>query len=217
MNDHMLLSRLLTLPPLSYEPGSWKTVSSFGLALVEAREATGRDRTTGERVKNDPPTQFLGAVGYMCLLDLIGTAFESLKTDRRQTRVTSKGFRRALERFTDLGQDRIDVLYALRCALVHDYSLMNNSGPKELDHVFTTAWDEHTPLIELPEEQDRWDGRQESESFERSGSTTVNLLAFIDICESVVKTICDLHSTNDLALAIPSETVNHRYLMWRMT
>ncbi len=122
-----------------------------------------------------------------------------------------------MERFTDLAHHQIDVLYALRCAFVHDYSLMNNSRRKELVHVFTTAWDEHTPLIELPEEKDRWDGRPEAESLERADSTTVNLLAFTEICESIVKTICGLHSTNDLALAIPSETVNHRYLMWRMT
>jgi hypothetical protein len=98
-------------------------ISSFWMAVGNAREATGRDLGTGA-VKDEPSTgSWIGAIGYMVLLDQIGTSLKPSTVPR----VTDQAIICALKHWTSLDDDSIEALYALRNALAHDYSLFNQN------------------------------------------------------------------------------------------
>lgn len=97
---------------------------------------------------------WLGAIGYLLLLDQIGTAVEPAGAARSQ-RVS---ILRALEWWspgvTEKGRKAI---HALRCALGHDYSLFNtNSNDFDLQHEFRLHRGKGH-LVQLP--ADPWQGK----------------------------------------------------------
>jgi hypothetical protein len=110
-------------------------VSCFHAALRDARGVTGRDLGTGQCVDEpDRSGNWLGAIGYLLLLDQLGTAVRPAAVVGGD----SGSIIRALEWFapgvTGVGRKAI---YALRNALAHDYSLFNkNDKDPELQHEF---------------------------------------------------------------------------------
>lgn len=193
--------------PYSENSVSHLTPSSFWLVLRDARVASGRDPRSGERVTMQPATMWLGAVGYLILLDQIGSAL------RRPSRPsTGHPIIRALAMFSDVLPNDRRVLYALRCALAHDYSLVNVGSAG--DHLFRLEWDEMLPLVRMPPSP--WTGEYselQGVPDRRPGDTMVNLLALTEVSESVVQTVFKAHAENDLVMAVTGTEAAHRYFV----
>lgn len=105
--------------------GPDRIISSYHAALGDARRATARDRTTGRVTGADgDPGSWLGAIGYLVLLDEIGSA---LRPRGGRTVAKPNTIEQALRDFSPdpLSRRDLTAIYALRCSLAHDYSLYN--------------------------------------------------------------------------------------------
>jgi hypothetical protein len=211
------------LSPRSHFPPGIYFESSLSAILRDARGATGRD---DEGVL--PPDRahegrsWLGALGYLCLIDQVGTAV-------RPKRVTTipldehwpPSFVRGLARFApDLVSSPLDraALYGVRCALAHDFSLVNmgNDGrvrgekkpprpgtQRLIDrlHVFNYTFDPERPLVDHAVQLWRrttWTPRPEQ-------MTVVNLYKVGNLAESIVATAQAMHVAGRL-------TINDEYV-----
>lgn len=196
------LAHFLYKPALMPGPGVVTSWSGFWLALRDARVTAGRNADTGAIVNPDPPTKWLGAVGYMVLLDQLGTAVH-----RPSVPTTGAPILRTLEAFTNLSDADRKVVYALRCALAHDFSLVNKGGAG--DHLFRLVWDPTSPLIAHP--ATAWDGDYAHAA--TSDDTVVNLRQLIEVSEQVVAEVFNAHAKGDLALLVPVNEAEHRYFV----
>jgi hypothetical protein len=166
-------------------------ISSFVAALRDARQATGRDLNTGAVLDETQTGSWLGAIGYLLLLDQIGTAVEPASAGNRQ----QVSILRALEWWspgvTEKGRKAI---YALRCALAHDYSLFNpNSRDPDLQHEFRLHRGKGH-LVQLPAHS--WQGNYSG----LQDPTTVSLAVLGDRVEQVVLEVVAAHSRGELRI-----------------
>lgn len=169
--------------------------SSLIGAIRDAREATGRNLKTGEKIIGKPHGSWLGALGYFTVLDQVGTCFKEKKAPVDKLR----GVTAALTRFSNLEETVVDALYALRCSFAHDFSLFNfNKKKASLCHRFTLVADPAYPLIVLPETC--WDG--DSYDDRPAVFTLVNLLAFGDVVEAIYARLLELAEMNDLDIIL---------------
>ena len=128
-------------------------VSSFRACLEDARLATGRNLVTGDVEDELKTGNWLGAVGYMTLLDQIGACFGRPGVTDRDGRPIV----RCLSHWAPEVDDRERLaLYALRCALAHDYSLLNWHSDQRLQHHFKLDQAIDGPVVQLPGK--RWSG-----------------------------------------------------------
>jgi hypothetical protein len=183
-----------------------KYVSSLIAFLGDARTAAGRD-SEGRLQPGRRGESWLAATAYLGLLDQIGTTFMVAGT-----RPTGRAIEHALRAFSTIqDQPTLDVLYALRCALVHDYSLANPgcTGGKatDLTHFFRLTADSTTPLIQFPSV--RWDGNYANVS--RQHETLVNLQKVGDLAEDVVDRLRAEHRAGTLDIRLGLEEFEHRY------
>ncbi len=108
---------------------SWSSVAA---AIRDARRVTGRNCESGifadKLPENTDPGMWLGAIGYMAVIDQLGKIF------------CCNWAHSDLDKFCDVicrfGPKRVSsgdarILYKLRCALVHDYSLLGTKGDKK--------------------------------------------------------------------------------------
>lgn len=171
--------------------------SSFSQCLSLARHETRRDQVSGEKFKAEIHSSFLGASGYFSLLDQIGNCF----IPNNPKDAFLKGLKSSLLEFTDLNQDDRDSLYALRCSLVHDFSFVNKD-PR--DHKgkyfrrFTVVSDKRDGVIRAADR--KWTGDLSDNSPE--GFTFVNLEAFGDLVEDVVKKLKDLVESDAISIRL---------------
>ena len=91
------------LAPRVIRPDGLTFESSFAALLRDARQATSRDDTTGAlpRRRAYEGRSWLGALGYLCLIDQVGTAVRPKRTTKiplSQREPTS--FMRCLRRFS---------------------------------------------------------------------------------------------------------------------
>ncbi|WP_410626336.1 hypothetical protein [Amycolatopsis sp. cmx-8-4] len=150
--------------------------------LREARRATGRDRETGriEPGKAALSGNWLGAVGYLLLVDQVGSA----------CRAPGPPVVRALRQFAPrVGEPEREALYALRCSLVHDFGLVTVGGPGRTHHFMPADAAGSGPVVRLPPEP--WDGRVEH--CRRLNATWVDLRALGDLAEEVVRRFAGRH------------------------
>jgi hypothetical protein len=182
--------------------------SGFMHALAEARGATARDTSTGQKLPDSVGKHgsWLGAVGYFALLDQIGKCFKP----RGAPRVRGNAIRQALKHFSSLRDQEIDALYALRCAFAHDYSLINVK-PKQasLTHIFAVGQGAMPSVPSLPAK--RWNGSLTG--VDPSCQTVVSLEAFGDLVEDVVNQVRGAASRGDLEILLPggSDELVRRY------
>lgn len=170
--------------------------SSFNMALYEIRRITKRDKLTGKRNLSYENSSWIGAIGYMALLDMIGACF---KPDNTSPIVENRDFVRALKYFSEnLTEDEMLALYALRCAFIHDFSLCNYSSNPKLRHSFIIQIGNNDNVVELP--TTTWDGRYENKS--EDNQTIVNIEKFGDIVESVCKKIIKLSDDKELEIIL---------------
>jgi len=170
--------------------------SCLVLALGDARKCTGRNVNTGKKIHDSTPGLgcWLGAIAYMALLDQIGS---SLKPKGEKT--DGKGIHKALRYFSNLSDQEIEAIYALRCAFAHDYNLANKNGMfPNRQHVFTVDKGKQAPLIKLPDVP--WNG--DYKSVGRENKTVINLELFGDLVESIYQDLCTKARREELEIAL---------------
>ncbi len=174
--------------------GTMKVFSGFVAALGDARLVTGRD-TTGKKTDESKHGCWLGAIGYMALLDQIGNCFKPVYVSPE----SGNSIRKALRYFTTLPDAEIDALYALRCAFAHDFSLYNiNHNTPSLTHRFQVGVGGAMKAVLLP--MVRWDGDYSNRTV--NNVTTVNLEGFGDLVENICRQLSDLADKGELEVVL---------------
>ncbi|NCT75066.1 MAG: hypothetical protein GXC78_11080 [Chitinophagaceae bacterium] len=185
--------------------------SGFVAALRDARKFTKRNQDNGQKLTDDScgdHGSWLGAIGYLSLLDQIGKCFKprTIATINNENSIS-----KALKYFaTHIPDAEVDAIYALRNAFAHDYSLYNiNANRISYTHHFTVIQSPVHPLITLPQTQ--WDGNIANRT--QNNLTVVNLEALGDTVEQVCSRLLQLTSNNDLevTLAGGSDELIQRY------
>jgi len=123
---------------------------------------------------------WLGAVGYMILLDQVGKCFKPVRRLRSTLPNTIEvclGYWAS----DQVSHEERCALYALRNALAHDYSLFNWNSRAQYQHLFTL--DRHPTRLVAPAARE-WSGDLADRSPECT--TVVSLRAFGDLAERVV-------------------------------
>ncbi len=195
-----------------------RRVSCLNAALHDARRVTGRNTVTGvpESHHDDLAGCWLGATGYLILLDMVGTVFRPVGAEA----LSGHSIGRALRRFyPTLKEEEREAIYALRCSLVHDFSLVNDAHYvkderlKRLRRHHFYLEDLAVPefLVEFPE--NAWNG--EMTKMSRRNATRINIRSLGDVVESVVDHLHRLHSEQRLAITLEGGTVEaqNRYCM----
>jgi hypothetical protein len=111
VNESAAITSFLSAPT----GGEIQFFSSLYKGLVDCRSATNRDLGTGEKLPTEKHDSWVGALGYLSLLDLIGTCLTRKGSGKEPTEEIMP-FIHALETFGGLTREEISVLYALRCA-----------------------------------------------------------------------------------------------------
>jgi hypothetical protein len=120
--------------------------SPYRSLLEEAREITGRD-TAGKIIDSKKTGDWLGAIAYLIAVDHIGGKF-SVADETRQIKIGNLekklngkkcDFISALVYFSDVTDEEILALYALRCSLMHEYALQNKTGNDNLNYSFSVT------------------------------------------------------------------------------
>ena len=169
--------------------------SCFVAALVDARTFTGRDPQTGKKLPGSNHGCWLGALGYMALLDQVGSCLKP-----KGMNVDGSQIKKSLAYFSDLSDPEIEAIYALRCAFAHDYSLVNiNQSRQDRQHIFTLYQGDTAPLIKLPRVS--WNGDFSTVTVDYR--TVVNLEAFGDLVEAVCKRAREQAAKDDLEISLP--------------
>lgn len=179
--------------------------SGFSAALGDARAATKRD-ARGNKLPNGKYGSWIGALGYMALLDQIGSCFKP----RNVITVKDNTIKKALGYFTTLEEAEKNALYSLRCAFAHDFSLCNIRDNKpELTHFFLVCEGSKGNVVTLPKVQ--WDG--DFKNVASDNVTIVDLELFGDLVENICSQIRMLAQKNDLEITLAggSDELIRRY------
>ena len=193
--------------------GAVKVTSCFKVALDDARKATCR-QSNGDTQPGINHGSWLGAIGYIVLLDQIG---ECLKPKSKESKYKNK-VKKALDYFeSGLNDDEINALYALRCSFAHNYSLINvdkyfkkaDKSKDKLTHCFHVEVGKACKIVELP--QKRWE--RDFENISDDEITYINLEALGDLVENICSKIIDKFQRDELELTVPVEEFLKRYFL----
>ncbi|MCO5319641.1 MAG: hypothetical protein M9922_11915 [Microthrixaceae bacterium] len=202
--EHEVLTRYLG-PPQVVDHGGTPLVqeSSLHAALRDCRPLQGRDAATGLLPAGEGAPSWIGAIGYLCVVDQLSSAVRHAAAEARsRAEPEARKKYRALYDFTELDDEAIEALYGLRCSLAHDYSLANRKpGLPARQHVFHLTGDPGEVVI-LPSAELRWTGEwaDSEDSFE---PTEVRLRSVGDLVEEVVNTIRAEHRAGNVQIALP--------------
>lgn len=171
--------------------------SSLEASLTSCREATNRD-ANGNVPFGAHAGSWLGAVGYLALLDQIGGAVISLRPHR--TSSGGSGVERAIAQFTNVTDDEAICLYALRNSLAHNFSLVNippdhmgRVRRRKLTRLFTLTR-AASKLIEWPTSD--WNPRRPNSG----GATTVDVQLLGDLVEQAVHELRHIYTAGALRI-----------------
>jgi len=183
--------------------------SSLTALLTDARGAAQRDLITGRPTPGGQHHSWLAATAYLILLDQIGTCFQVAGTPGTNGRPLIH----ALRAFSSEQDQRVQyALYALRCALAHDYALFNNRPEPYLRHAFNFLASPALPLIRFPTRT--WSGKYDVENLPPRGEITViNLHKLADLVEGVVTELHRQRAADQLELR-PGLTVDEFHLRY---
>jgi hypothetical protein len=144
----------------------------------------------------------------MMMFDQVGSACQLAGGPPEQ----GPSFVKALKSFAaGVGELEREALYALRCSLVHDFSLVNIGSSRRTHHFMLDDGEQLGPVVRLPPEP--WDGQLGH--CRMSNATWVNLRSLGDSAEEVFTRLVDLHEQNELAIALPGGVaeLQRRYAM----
>ena len=168
--------------------------SCLVIALHDARLLNGRERETGKHKniiltsENDfyDPNSFLGLIGYLILLDMIGGLFVKVGFHSKKSSIY-----KTLKQFSNFKDDEIDVIISLRNSLAHNYSLVNipisDKENKSKLHKFELIFTQTNFIISIPSESNRWN--KDFSNKNEMSSTKINVRALIDEFEDVYQTL----------------------------
>lgn len=193
-----LLALWLYLPIRMNTPqGTFELRSSLEASLRNCRSATNRDANG-----NVPPGanagSWLGAIGYLALLDQIGGAVMNLRPRRNPS--GNSCVERALAHFTDVTDDEAICLYALRNSLAHDFSLVNvpplriaQPRRRKLTRLFTLTRGAPT-VIQWPASE--WSPRRPN----HGDATIIDVQLLGDVAEGAVGEMRRVYSSGSLRI-----------------
>lgn len=176
--------------------------SPYVAALQHSRHATNRNENTGEKIIGKKHNSWLGAIGYMIVLDIIGSNFsisvrknkiDEIKNELRPQKIPS--LVKALGYFSNLPCKEIFALYALRCTFIHDFFLYNNKNINYLHHFQVT--DGKGKVVTLP--NIKWDGDLKNRNI---NITIVNLEALGDLVEEIHRKLLNFTRKNVLKINV---------------
>jgi hypothetical protein len=140
---------------------------------------------------------WLGAIGYLALLDQIGSCFRLRGVNSCPDKA---GVLKAMYYFSDLDERERKAIYALRCCFAHDYNLFNKPKRRKPDpmlvHRFLVGVG--GALIEFPDIP--WDGDWRNRT--SGDQTKVSLEALGDLVEDIANRIRQHAQAQELALAL---------------
>lgn len=192
--SHLFDSPVVPLP----DGRKLKIISGFAACLKDIRVSTGRDPQSGIVIDPQRTDSWLGSIGYMVLLDQIGSCFKPKNVQLAQ----GNSIMKALSHFTNLGNDEKQVIYALRCALAHDYSLINiNAKEPKLTHNFGLTRGSGV-LIRMPKTQ--WDGNYQNRN--ANNQTLVDLQELGNLVENICKNLFALANKDELEIILTDGT-----------
>ena len=206
-----ILDDLLTYPRFG---GGLRRYSCYMAALIDARRAAGRSADSGVRCTTEHSASWLAVLGYLAWFDLVGATLRTWQ----QPAEAPTCIERAIEQFApEVSADDSLTIYALRCALSHDYSLINNpryrdgklrhdSRHDKMRHLFIV--DRGHPLVKGPRQ--RWDGTFPAPSG-FAYQTKVGFGALGDLVEDIHSAILESHRAGTLRSAIPDDELSVRY------
>jgi hypothetical protein len=187
--------------------GEWYVNSSLVRALAAIRENTGRD-AKGQKVNPKLHGSWLGAIGYMAVLDQIGTCFRPARTTKR-LQAKTPGVIKALTYFSRCSKEDIYAIYGLRCALAHDYSLCC-VHPRKADRHYQFGLTKGTfPRKVVVHPEVRWDGSYANKKQENQ--TIINLERFGDLVEKLYHHLIALLNRHQLRINLPEQELFQRY------
>jgi hypothetical protein len=163
--------------------GAGGRYSSLVAAMRDARGATSRNergRYRNQR-ESESSASWLGAIGYLSVLDQLGTCFA--RTGEWQA--SKVAIIRAIGYWApEVTSTEAHALYALRCSLVHAYSLWNDGGgePRQR-HKFGLVVTPGADLVTLPPKAKRGGNLR---SRDEMGDTIISLRQLGDMVETVV-------------------------------
>lgn len=171
-----------------------KYYSSFCAVLNEdTRLITGRiNENTGSN------TSWLGLCGYLILLDMIGKCLELKEGEE----ISENPIIKALMVFGEIEIDRAYAIYALRCALLHGYGLVNipkkiiKMNREKLIHHFVLS--SSGPMITFP--STLWD--EKIENISKDNETRFNIKLFGDFIENMIARLMELAKNKRLKIAL---------------
>ncbi len=189
MTDKDLLTRYFAEDqPFSTDFG--RRTSTLVAALRDSRALTKRNLRNGEfEIENSGDIgNWLGAMGYMTILDQIGSSLSLKGKDKLSKR---SSILRALKFFDGrLTELQIHALIALRNAFFHDFNLINlgkGEFKSEQTHRFIVYALPDNRIVTLPNV--KWNGDFENKTWDKQTETKVNLFEFGNLVESVVKEV----------------------------
>ena len=194
-----IVSHLSDSPPVPLSDGrKLKIISGFAACLKDTRVSTGRDPQSGNVIDPQKTGSWLGSIGYMVLLDQIGSCFKPKNVQLAR----GNSIMKALGHFANLGNDEKQVIYALRCALAHDYSLYNiNAKEPKLTHNFALTKGSGF-LIRMPNTQ--WDGNYQNRN--ANNQTLVDLQELGNLVENICKNLFELANKDELEVILTNGT-----------
>lgn len=114
--------------------------SSLGEALAAARLATARDEHGAKLREVRSPSPMLGCLSYLIFLELCGKVFVPRPSGEANPTREDKRIPFAIETWADAPVPDLDLLYRLRCALAHDFSVCHSRNTSHF--VFNLRFDE---------------------------------------------------------------------------
>ncbi len=175
--------------------------SAYRGALNDARLVTGRSLDDGSLMPDypckPPIVIWLGSLGYIVLLDQIGSCFRPSNKPRIEN---GNSIWKALKYFTNLYVAEINAIYTLRCSFAHDYGLSNIKKRKDgsidtsLTHRFQVNAIKNGPLVSFPIEP--WDGIYTNKKPENV--TKISLFLLCELVEEVCAQITALAESGNL-------------------
>jgi hypothetical protein len=155
--------------------------TSFVAALEDARGASGRDITTGAVIDEPRTGHWLGAVGYLILLDQIGTCFKPKSAARLNGAAPIICCLRYWARGTSNRES--EAIYGLRNALAHDYSVFNPAA--KVPQLYRLDRQVGRGVVRFGKRT--WDGKYDKIS--RDSETLVSLRELSELSERIVSEV----------------------------
>lgn len=184
--------------------------SSLVAAIREARALTGRVVDTGEpdpKAPRKPPTDWSGALMYLVVLDLMGSAVRRKGAPKSAGRPVDAAL--SFFALSSPSPEERRALVALRNSFAHNFGLTN---PQEPRHRFMVVCSDSHPLVRLPAEA--WNGKYGADS--TGGVTVVNLRAVGNLVEECYSEFRRAAEADELVLAngISADALNEAFGLW---